>query len=153
MEMKIGTKAQFGIIILLGIFIYVFWLELLIGTIHIYALTGNAHSKRILGEYYAAKSADASVKAAMYFQQALESYEKKLPGTPEEQRKWIEFLIGNQYECGKGVSADLIKAKYWYQQAIKNGFPKEKTSLDRINEALREMDNTKTTKTNKKIAS
>lgn len=133
----------------------------MIGCLQIYALTGNAHSKRLLGEYYATISTESSAKAAVYFQQALKGYKINLPGTPIEQKRWIEYLIGNQYECGKGVEPDLAKAKHWYQEAIKNGFPKGKNMLDEINQALSGVksnekatdDPKKTKKTTKKLHS
>lgn len=134
--MKSGTKVQILILLLLFAVIYSFRLEIMINAIQFYALKGHPHSKRLLGEYYAAQANEASAKAAFYFQQALEEYKIVLPGTPAEQRKWIEYLIGNQYECGKGVAPNLEKAKFWYQQAVKNGLPSGKTIFDQIKETL-----------------
>lgn len=134
--MKTGTKSQFFILLLLCGIIYAFWLEIAIGLLHIYSLTGHPHSKRLLGEYYAVQASEATSKAALYFQQALNGYKISLPGTPTEHRKWIEFLIGNQYECGKGVEPNLAEAKLWYQRAIKSGLPSGKTMFDQIHESL-----------------
>ena len=138
--MKIGTRTQFLTLILLLTLIYTFWIEIILGFAHLYALTGNPHSRRLLGEYYATRANEDTAKAAVYFQQALEGYKMALPGTPKEQRKWIEFLIGNQYECGKGLEPDLEEAKYWYKKAIKSGLPtSSKSMLDQIYSSLRDI--------------
>lgn len=134
--MKTGTKLQGIILFLLCLVIYSFWLDIAIGMLHIYSLTGHPHSKRMLGEYYAAQAHEANSKAATYFQQALVGYKIKLPGTAAEHRRWIEFLIGNQYEYGKGVSPNLAEAKIWYQKAINSGLPSGKTMFEQLNEAL-----------------
>jgi hypothetical protein len=133
---KTGTKTQFLILILLGAFIYNFWEDVAISALQIYAISGHPHSKRLLGEYYAAKAREANIKATDYFQQALDGYKIKLPGTPVEHRMWIEFLIGTQYECGKGVEPDLEEARVWYQRSIKSGLPSGKTMFDQITAAL-----------------
>jgi hypothetical protein len=135
--LKTGTKTQFFILLLLGAFIYNFWLEIAISVIHIYAISGHPHSKRLLGEYYATQANEATIKSAFYFQQALAGYKISLPGSSIEHRKWIEYLIGNQYECGKGVEPNLAEAKIWYQKAIKSGLPSGKNMFENITESLR----------------
>jgi hypothetical protein len=135
--LKIGTKTQFSMLMLILLLVYTFWFDIAIGCLHVYAaITKNPHGEKLLGEYYLTMSTDYSSKAAIYFQKAMQGYKIQLPGTPVEQKRWIEYIIGNQYECGKGVEPNLIKAKYWYQEAVKDGFPKGKDMLDKISELL-----------------
>ena len=135
--MKIGTKIQALILVLSLSLAYVCRVDIMIGCIKLYTLTGNPHSKRIMGEYYASQAKESATIAAWYFQQALEGYKMKLPGVAADQQKWIEYLIGSQYECGKGVPADLEQAKYWYRKALDNGLPTDNSTLQHMHEALK----------------
>ena len=135
--MKLSFKTKFGMLALSAFLVYTFWFNIAIGCLHVYAFaTDNTHGKRLLGEYYAAKSIDYSVKANIYFKQDLEGYKIKLAKPQTKHKAQIELLIGNQYEFGKGVEPDLEQANSWYKKAIKDCLPQDKLTLDLIYEAL-----------------
>ena len=63
-----------------------------------------------------------NAKAVEYFMVAAEN------GHSEAQR-----LLGNCYIYGHGVSRDLQKARYWYQQAANQGNRYAREALDHLN--------------------
>lgn len=133
---KSNKHFHFTLVIIIAAFIFVFWEELIAGGLHIWAWSGNPHAERALGEYYNIKAWRNSRLAAIHYQHALNLYKMDLPLASENQRRWIEFIIGTHYECGRGVPADLQKAREWYQRSVDNGFSSGREMLDRVKEAL-----------------
>src|SRR5690606_31734926 len=88
-------------------------------------------------EYYSQKARHNSQQAAVHFQKALYGYKMALPLASEQHQKWIEFIIGTHYECGRGVPLDLYEAHKWYKRSVEHGFVEGQEMLERVSEALR----------------
>ena len=115
---------------------YLFRAEIMIAGAHVGAYFENAQSEELLGEYYTHRSMKDSKRASMHFQRALTLNKKELAFSPPEMRKWLYYIIGTHYECGKGASKDLISAKQWFQKAANEGLPKGMEMVDVIEQAL-----------------
>lgn len=129
-----------SLLLIIAGFIFVFWEELIAAGLHIYSWTGSPYAERALGEFYSHKASLESRRAAIHFQKALYGYKLELPLANADHQKWIEFIIGTHYECGRGVPPDLKEAQKWYQRSVEHGFVEGQEMLERVSEALKAMD-------------
>lgn len=141
--MKTARKFKITVIIITIALIYVLKEEITLGIIHLYAYTNQPFAHRVLGEIYSERSLKDSKKAAYHFQIALQEYKNELKLAPEDQKKFIQFIIGTHYECGRGTDLDLEKAKEWYSKAVDSGYVEGMDVLQRVNEALKEIEKNK----------
>jgi TPR repeat protein len=94
---------------------------------------GKAFTERIIGEFYFSESSSFDALAKTHFDASLLLYTKKLSETTDPITKGrIEALIGSQYECGKGVTANLAMAKEWYKTASAHGNLEAKQALNNL---------------------
>jgi len=138
--LKKGTAIQFTTLILLIVLGYFYKSELYLGVLYAYSFTGSPHAERLIGEHYNYKSYRLAKKSAIHLQKALYRYKMALPIAPREQKKWIEYIIGTHYHCGRGVNENMLAARQWYQNAADKGALSGKAMLDMMNQALEKIE-------------
>jgi len=139
-------KTVFSIPMLLVYwFCYYFRYELFLLLMQFYAnhfSYGQPFVERLIGEAYFSRSYEYNTRASHYFQKSLAFYEKDIELQTDKQAKGREaFLIGGQYECGKGVEVNLKLARHWYEMAIANGYTEAKEGLTRLSNPRTDSEN------------
>jgi len=142
MTIKAFLKTVFSIpMLLLYWFCYHFRYDLLLMILQFYAnhfSFGQPFVDRLIGESYFSQSYIYAKQASGYFQKSLAFYEKDFEHQKDMKIKGEEaFLIGSQYECGKGVDADPKKAQQWYETAVNIGYSEAEPALNRVADRLK----------------
>lgn len=140
---KTANTFKITTIMLILLVLYLLRDEFILGGLRIYALTKSPHAYRLIGEFYNDKSYHASKHAAVYFQKALAGYKDLVKTGPENERKYIEYIIGTHYECGLGTDVNLKEAKDWYEKSVKDGNIDGSQNLEKVKQALTKIDKTK----------
>ena len=128
--MKIGTRTQFSILLLMGTLIYCYWVDVAMSFVRLYSLTGSFYSQRMLGEYHSFKSLANSREAEEYFRQALANGKEELQDSSTAHKEWVEYFIGTQYSCGKGVKQNKLEAKKWYEKSAAGGLAAADSAIE-----------------------
>lgn len=143
MSAKTVLKKIFSIPMLLIYFlVYVFRFPIMIFMLTAYShyfSYGKAFTERLIGEFYFSESRHFDAQAKTHFDISLLLYTQELEKIKDPHAKGrIEALIGSQYECGKGVTADLAMAKQWYRAAIEHGNAEAGQALNNLEAHLLE---------------
>lgn len=139
--MQQRTK-QFNILsfILLIILVIVFYKELFILGVRLYAsFTDSVQANYLLGKYYSNAANENANYSNVFYQKAMTQYIEKLAKAEDKEKAELNFIVGRFYECSQGTKADRIKARIYYQEAQKaSGNSSQKDKLDpEVQEALK----------------
>lgn len=141
MQIPTFLKRIFSIpMILLYVIVYHFRFEIMILILQLYTSFfsyGKAFTERMIGEFYFSQSHLYAQEASSYFHKSMDFYKAGLEKAEPSKRGQMEFLIGSQYECGKGVKADVQEAKRWYEAAVKHGYSDAGRALDQLDQMLK----------------
>jgi hypothetical protein len=143
---KTYRKIFFVLIIFLLIyFIYLLRLPISLGSLTLYTkLHEDPNIERWVGEFYLSSANQSNKNAHSYFKLSLEKYLKmydQIENDDYNKKKFVAYMIGNAYECGKGTKKDLYAAKQWYEKSIyKTGYSQADSALKRVNELIQKIE-------------
>lgn len=141
-----NRTSQFNLfsLILLVVLIVLFNKELFILGVRVYAaITDSPKAEQLLAGYYRIAARQNAEYAETFYRRALNGYQNKLISnnvTADEKAK-INMDMGRFYECARGTSLDLTKARVYYLEAQKSAQNASDKSLGpKIKEALSRVD-------------
>jgi hypothetical protein len=137
MSLKSVLKKIFSIpMLLVYLLVYVFRFPIMIFLLSLYADNfsyGKAFTERLIGEFYFTQSRHFDNLAKAHFDISLLLYTEELNKTSDIKLKGqIEALIGSQYDCGKGVTANAPMARQWYKAAVAHGNQEAQKALQEL---------------------
>jgi TPR repeat protein len=127
--------------ILLIILIVAFRAELMTAPARFYlAFKDSPRAEQYIGDFYTySKTAANKELANLHHAKALESLKTRVNSSPKEELPAVKMTIGRFFECGKATKPDLVEAKRFYEEAIKEDddkHPEYKDALKRVDDAI-----------------
>lgn len=127
--------------ILLIILIVAFRADLMTAGARFYlAFKDSPRAEQYIGDFYNySKTASNKELANLHHGRALEELKSRLNAAPKEELPAIKMTLGRFFECGKATKPDLVQAKRFYEEAIKEDgdkHPEYKDALKRVDDAI-----------------